>query len=1550
MKRSGFPVFVGLVVALVGTPSGQSAPAQSGPDLPARVKSAAALIDASTANAAATGASWRTRFVGRLKRADGSAVDSDRILTPIRDAERALGDLHADAAALQTQLGAAGSLDSEAVLNRLDAIAEDAILTRWRLARADADLSVELVQTSYDDAVEQARRQFGQPAQAEAYADAESLARQAAYAAFARATDALVGARRHARLSLETWMGALTRESTTRRVAEAIDTHLNVSPGCAAAVRTELDRFLCERNVVFAGAPGERNTPRAEMASAFDAYDIDLKPMTRARAAAYAFREPAQARFVAGYESLGAPLWPERQVWSRSLPPAVATAIERGSRLLMFHGLGLVPDGGGEPTITSEDPRVVYQLLATARGSVAAEHREPAVWDGYMRPRWSSGAWLTLRQQIVPLGAPPEWEETIGGADLVMVLARVLPGSLPGQKNLRIGGLAGQWILPESTAYADVHFVREHAAGAFEAIRNGFVGEKIRVAVRLDVAVPLDDIPVRIVGGDETQKAARDAAQVLSSTLNAVKQAGDPTLYLSQPFGLEWLPDYVRIRTSGVIPVFTFDRLFATVDTHEIALRNPGRVTVQRDPSSIAFGWQRAVENVAKVHGTTVGSDLRAFLSKPSASLTTSVRYEMPRTPLDGATGGLNSIEVSMGHHAALLLLRDELVQALKEVEGEFVELEKAYAAGDLRARAHLRQLELALADPSSPWQVVPVNGPADLDSLPRPGTFALGRVGEFWSAARREVPFARIVDDPYLSRHFDAVGAQRWRVGAAAQAVAYFRTALQASRTHALRINDDDLDGLLGLVRFGFEPIVARVLPDMVMATADPAAPWRSDSDSRPYVSNVLDLADRYGAGRDAGELQRQIAFAAVALGTFVVAPEAMAFRLVQVAVAGLTAVELAQFSVPQYLERRAEVRFATGISPLLGTDRLRWAEARAIPEWQVAVEAAFVVVGGRLEFRALIEQVRLSRELARMPRILNLLRGSELSLARLDAADQAKYLAILGDALMTARRGDNLSPIQRAVVDSYHHIEQSVKDSLFDRVRRGTDGPPVWHAARGRNRRVVAAISKDDPRAPYLGQVQRFRAVDVFGRTVTYHVGELIGSGQGAFVYECLNVPGVVIKFRNPQLPVSPDAWLNEAIRVDGLLTQEGIRHLTVVAVSRDAQLPFYVQQRLPEDAATFGLQQGIVGYEVRRAGTIVPPTATAAELRALEQEGVVRLQHGYSLAGGNGTLDRQMQRALLRLYKRIGRANLIAEDLHLDNVYFVRKGLTWEAGVLDLESVGRWNEDLGDYRLTAQVLAIEHARGQRMRDVLPSMAGRDYAPDIQILIQRGATRVYPDADFFMEKMLEYKWYIRYLPAEQRWVGSILDLDVVEEFYPNFRSHVTPNLVDLANHRGPNRIPGPIVEADVEPAAPTVWVEMVGPRGPPEGTPPPAPISDPNAPIIGGSAAAAPVAAPPAAPRAPATPRQATSGRLPPSLQRLVDRDPAAVARAHLVGIGEIGADGVRPAQVGNYTFEQIRAKAEILPEADGRRGRRGCTGFQPRGPTQDANEGVGADGGRE
>ena len=58
------------------------------------------------------------------------------------------------------------------------------------------------------------------------------------------------------------------------------------------------------------------------------------------------------------------------------------------------------------------------------------------------------------------------------------------------------------------------------------------------------------------------------------------------------------------------------------------------------------------------------------------------------------------------------------------------------------------------------------------------------------------------------------------------------------------------------------------------------------------------------------------------------------------------------------------------------------------------------------------------------------------------------------------------------------------------------------------------------------------------------------------------------------------------------------------------------------------------------------------------------------------------------------------------------------------------------------------------------------------VQIVNETSA--LYPSSRFYQAKLLESKGFILFEPSTQTWTSRILDLDIVEEFFPQLREWV--------------------------------------------------------------------------------------------------------------------------------------------------------------------------------
>jgi hypothetical protein len=1445
---------------------------------PALHRTAADLVQALEGAAIAAERDWPARFVGALRRPDGTPVAADEVLGPAREARRLAGELQAELARLQGELDR-GEADALAFVEHLDPLVEQAVVAAWDLALEEADRAVELIRGQYGEAVAEARRRHPGPAEAQAYVEAEARAARRARQGFVDATQRLLAARDRAEAALDGWREAaerVGREVAAAGFSAVIDDRLNMAAKAGGTVKSALERFLEAREVLLDGGPADAPPPRLQMAEAFDAVAAAQSgEASPGGEPPYFFRHVRPPRFVAGVESLAAPIWPpHRHPWARGLPADVAVDIERGARLLLFHGRGFLPDGGGPVDVRSEDPKVTYTVLAAARGRRDPDEMLPALWEG-----WMSAPWRLLSLPLEPSDPSQAWLEALESMDRLMVLARAAPGSLPGQKNLRIGGLPAFWVLPVGTTRADVRFVREIGPGTYEPLVHAFHGDVVRVLVEVDAEVAIEALPIKLGGVLGVNPTTR-ALDRLNRRLQARREPGNPRRYVTSPLTLIPLERARDLLPRGVVPIDEYVRLLAGIDTEAVVLRSPAEVRVAKEPGGIGAwrSWRAYVEKVAGLRNRTVPPNLAAFLRDTSEELTTAFRFRLTKI---GTTEVVwETVKVRLGDHAALLMLRDEFVSALDAVEREWSDLQAALQAGQgpddtLRALAFMRLLDEELQVPWSPWRRVEVTGPSwperrrverkpeaapvrlprtrpAYGDHPHPLERFLARLGaqasDLVTETRMElagkVPLAWALEGEYLAR-FPWSERDRWRLDAVREALAWYLGMVRQALAEARAIKPGEIEKLLKLVEVGFEPIVDRVMPYLV----EGPGPWVPDRVARNYVNTVHQVAAQLAAGHEEVALQRGVALVALTAATFLTAPEALAFRVLSAAEAAVGAGALALLTIPEFLNRRSELDFAWGASPVLGADRLAMAELQAMPPWQLFFEGVMVALGVRADFRSLVQDLRVGAAAARSSALLTQIQqGGSRQFYRMSVDNQADVAALIGDATSAERAlgKSSLSRTQRQALD----VRDLLEDDLAGLLARSRNYPPGWHLARTGGAIVSQATTVPPPGYPPAlvtkgtpGVV--VRALDAAGQPVTYRTGNLLGEGVNNYVYAVADDPAVVLKF--PKRDVGGrSAWVRQAARTSDLLLQRGIRHMPVVAVAPDAPTPFYAQARLPRGVARFeDAERGIVGYRVTRPGTVVPDNPSDDDLRLLAARGDVELEVGFGLAGG-GTLSRPHQRALFRLFKRLGAAGIAAEDLHIANVYFERVGLRWEAGIVDLDYIGPWArlEDFAE-DLDFRVRAVEGFPDDRDRRPV-SLRGPTLS-DVERQADRrraaGAERLYPDADFFAEKTLERKWYVTYLREERRWVSNIVDVELMEEYYPNFRRHVDVDFEALAAERA-NGIPGPTVPPDTGVAGPARWAHM-----PPPGTGPPGGSS-------GGTAAGPPgpggLGGPPAAPGA--------------------------------------------------------------------------------------------------
>lgn len=458
--------------------------------------------------------------------------------------------------------------------------------------------------------------------------------------------------------------------------------------------------------------------------------------------------------------------------------------------------------------------------LESASGEISyTVHAKPYRFDDNpaLRPLLDS-AWgqieSSLRQQV--LASSPSGTITAADAarlnvllaelrqmDFIMLRADLAPGALPGPHDFTLNGASGSWVLRYGNLTGQFAFARPlpgggDMTGLSEPVSFAFAPDKLYLEVRTIADVPVDTLDLQIwvngqphlFDGWRTIIAAQlpltdEDHEELAMRREAARQAGiDPQTvrpvrtYRSPPIALvpagatgEDAGTIPGVEPEYVIPVNTGDVIrgvLASPDVYRVTpafaearvAASPGEITfwtLGPDADS-ALGWTAAVATAMRCAGLEFETpvDFDASARRVARTFTNTVILQGERRRLD----------MRVGDHAAMLVLRDTFIEMMTAQERTLSAISSQAAIASFRAEVG----PAIAADPLHPLGGLEVNGP---DGSRLDFSFTFG-------------------DDAFLKSRFglDTAGLEGWRDRATRQALTIYiaetRRALELARAIA--------------------------------------------------------------------------------------------------------------------------------------------------------------------------------------------------------------------------------------------------------------------------------------------------------------------------------------------------------------------------------------------------------------------------------------------------------------------------------------------------------------------------------------------------------------------------------------------------------------------------------------------------------------------------------------------------------------------------------------------------------------------------------------------
>ncbi len=1040
----------------------------------------------------------------------------------------------------------------------------------------------------------------------------------------------------------------------------------------------------------------------------------------------YPVKSDAVFAYIGGVDVIRPDSSNRKGLWHGILLDDEAEKYGPDHRLLIVYGDNLLEILDGDPVIRGVNSDSEYEILEIAPTNWIDIQNSPyfRIWSDFYK-NLTQGNW--------------EDEQTLREIEKFLVMAKLPGGKFAGIERFQINAIEGKWVLRKGNVTADLSIIRvpifpdqnSPAQKRPDILNYFFTSDRIMVEVRLSDQVELDEVPVVLRVDNKIVKI--DAKKELM----AIPVPGVPGLYRT--------PVLTRVESNGSgrvgsdakkLPMGVGGILSATLPrAASMTMRFPGAAMFQPTPDAIGNHWKSRVREVA-----VIADKLDLYNADPNAFL----RRKVGEVSFTHATGS-ETININAGDHAALLILRQSFVDQMKPVYKELSELDAQLGDDPFLLNSFYQSAKRQIDNPNFPFQHIKVDDPVE-------------------SLITLQVSYRNAFDENFLDRKFDRYwGRAKWIEKVSRQAFDQYLAATKFAIDHADAIEDDDFEELLQLVSVGFEAVAQRTVPNIVELSTSAPLRWMPDRVARGYVAGVNAMGKRYRANKELTRAEVSIAIAAAI--PFIFFPVSVPLQIAATGLSVAFVTEALIYEVPEAFASRREAQLALGAVTLLGPDRIKLAQSLRVPRGVEALVVLGSMIGLGADFVFLVHSVKLSRIIPAGTRALDLMetRGFQ-AFAHLSEEEQIAIAAMMQEARNVKMVDPSqLTRLQRRALDASRRIGDGAEHirelRLRDRLLAG------GHRT-GKHYKFKTGRAGGIP-PPTLEQ-----GAIVAGMPI----GREIGVGSNARVYELVGPDGKVIDDRVLKIfkwGEDGEEVVERSMYVARVLEEKGVPQLKILGRGTEDGTPFLVQERLAKSQHTYE-----VVSQTQKITDVDGPDFVGGYSGLREFSRLDPVDPSKLLLR---KLPRPLQRAYFRLLGEVndpgtGRAAMIWEDAHLENVYFEQVGRhEWRAGILDQDRLLPWGAPLPAnhpmHKIQDEFVDLSQLLPKRFRIFSLVNAKMPMPGDriFDIMSETGA--FYPSGRFYQAKLLESKGFFVFEPATNTWSSRIVDMDIVDEFFPRLR-----------------------------------------------------------------------------------------------------------------------------------------------------------------------------------
>lgn len=634
----------------------------------------------------------------------------------------------------------------------------------------------------------------------------------------------------------------------------------------------------------------------------------------------------------------------------------------------------------------------------------------------------------------------------------ILVTATLKEGAYPGFQTLTMNDVPSEWKLNFGDTVASPQWIRQLASGEegesaqWEPITVAFRPETIRLSLHAQSAIKEQEQVYASVLVNRKRLPISGDGEKTNFKIPLTPAQNEPNRYISSPIQLVSKTRLEEVKKANPGHIFivcnkgdVLTAEFQSRPLYTINTENATSLTISITPDSMNALWKIAVKKAAEIAGKPIDN----FDSITDEEVEEVTNYIVTNFFVPG-NKVKREIKISLGSHAAMLMLRDVFVEMMSE---QHTDWKKNQTLQDIKRIFHAHKADIEgrrspLSYYKIPLQELPQFRGTDMHNVLSLHQILDGfmethhkfRIYPYFKSEKQHYKYRGLVED----LHFSAF-QYAWK---------HYGGDMAKVISEAKAIPDADIPSLLKLTGHSFKPVVKRLIPRLMKLDINANAKtkrWVPDKIARGHVSSLTNLGSAVRAQADFSKASTNYLLTIASIATIPFGNVGGFWTAL--AVGSVSAVDLANtvyHDVYKQWDIDQQIKNEIARGKILGVERAAKKQNERITGWQQLLSVGGAALGGVTDGLSVLNAVKGLRTAKLLEAGAEILKRADFAdptvLRSLSLGDQAIIKKIADQAAELADEGkiSELTELQRKTIDQAKELDIIFNNDAVKQVEK--------------------------------------------------------------------------------------------------------------------------------------------------------------------------------------------------------------------------------------------------------------------------------------------------------------------------------------------------------------------------------------------------------------------------------------------------------------------------------------------------------------------------------